>query len=287
MKSNAKIAIIGLGRAGQARHRSFSKLVGDKLIVLSSRRQSQSPQFDDIRTNPDIAAVVLSRESQRHATDAQAMLEAGKHVLVEYPLAYTAEEAQRLFRCAAAHRRVLHVGYLGLQQGWAGEVKQRMAHADIRFAHYQFNAGYGHVPQGDVGAQRLGTMVLARLQQLQVWFGDLELTACGLERFEDGIEVNVSLSGKSQSGDCLIEFVESRREGQTRERFLTVKNSSRDAFRLPSWYPDRTVFDTDSACFHQRCLGHPTPDYVSEDAVIAVMTLADRISDALEKQSVI
>ena len=195
MRANAKIAIIGLGRAGQARHRSFSTLVGDERIVPSSRRQANTPQFEEIRTDPDITAVVLSRESQRHAIDAQAMLEAGKHVLVEYPLAYTAEEARRLFRCAKANQRVLHVGYLGLRRGWAGEIKQLMAGADIRFAHYQFNAGYGHVPQGDVGAQRLGTMVLARLQQLQVWFGALELTSCGLERFQDGIEVNVSLSG--------------------------------------------------------------------------------------------
>ena len=81
MKSNAKIAIIGLGRAGQARHRSFSKLFGDKLIVLSSRRQSQSPQFEEIRTDPDIAAVVLSRESQRHAIDAQAMLARCSHLV--------------------------------------------------------------------------------------------------------------------------------------------------------------------------------------------------------------
>ena len=287
MRANAKIAIIGLGRAGQARHRSFSTLVGDERIVPSSRRQANTPQFEEIRTDPDITAVVLSRESQRHAIDAQAMLEAGKHVLVEYPLAYTAEEARRLFRCAKANQRVLHVGYLGLRRGWAGEIKQLMAGADIRFAHYQFNAGYGHVPQGDVGAQRLGTMVLARLQQLQVWFGALELTSCGLERFQDGIEVNVSLSGLGQSGPCRIEFVESRREGQARERFLTAKNSAGDKLSLPGWYPDRSVFDIDSACFYHRCLGHPTPDYVADEAVISVMTLADRISDTLGNQSVL
>ncbi|MFV2013627.1 MULTISPECIES: Gfo/Idh/MocA family protein [unclassified Micromonospora] len=63
----------------------------------------------DMLNDPDVTAVSIATDHGRHAELAEAALRAGKHVLVEKPLALSAADARRLVALAAEHDRVLSV----------------------------------------------------------------------------------------------------------------------------------------------------------------------------------
>ncbi len=67
---------------------------------------------DVLLADPAIDAVVIATPSPTHATLATRALKAGKHVLVEKPLALSAGEVRRLGALAASRRRVLMVDHL-------------------------------------------------------------------------------------------------------------------------------------------------------------------------------
>jgi UDP-2-acetamido-3-amino-2,3-dideoxy-glucuronate N-acetyltransferase len=70
------------------------------------------PDYADVLASAQIRAVVLATPAAQHAAGARAALEAGKHVLVEKPLALHAAEAEELKRLAAERGLVLMVGHL-------------------------------------------------------------------------------------------------------------------------------------------------------------------------------
>ena len=75
----------------------------------------------------DVDAVFVTTHNDSHAAIAAAALEAGKHVFVEYPLATTVEDADRLVDLAARQGRVLHVGHDQAHVGWHLGIKTAAA----------------------------------------------------------------------------------------------------------------------------------------------------------------
>jgi predicted dehydrogenase len=65
----------------------------------------------DLVEDPALDAVVIATPAASHFTIAQAALDAGKHVLVEKPLATNTAEVDELIRLANSHRVVLMVGH--------------------------------------------------------------------------------------------------------------------------------------------------------------------------------
>ena len=63
--------------------------------------------LDDVLNDPDVAAVAVATPARTHADVAGPALEAGKHVLVEKPLAHSYAEAERLVALAEAKGLVL------------------------------------------------------------------------------------------------------------------------------------------------------------------------------------
>lgn len=70
--------------------------------------------FDSILADPTIEAVALATPVATHASLGRALIEAGKHVLIEKPLALTSEDADGLVNLAAARSRVLAAGHVYL-----------------------------------------------------------------------------------------------------------------------------------------------------------------------------
>ena len=61
--------------------------------------------YADLATDPDVDIVYVASLQPGHVTDAVAFLEAGKHVLVEKPMALSAAEVDRIVAAADAHDR--------------------------------------------------------------------------------------------------------------------------------------------------------------------------------------
>ncbi|MEZ5498472.1 MAG: Gfo/Idh/MocA family oxidoreductase [Steroidobacteraceae bacterium] len=122
--SPIRVAIVGCGRIAHAHARAILALQREfRLTAAVDRDVDRARRFADqygaaaacadldiALARDDVHAVVLCTPNSLHATQAIAALEAGRHVLVEKPMAETVHDAERM--ADAAHRldRVLAVG---------------------------------------------------------------------------------------------------------------------------------------------------------------------------------
>ena len=90
---------------------------------------TSSNDLDAVLADPSIDAVVLTLPNHLHRTVAVQALEAGKHVLVEKPLANTVEEADDMIRAAERSGCVLMVGQC--RRFFPGAIEARKRIADL------------------------------------------------------------------------------------------------------------------------------------------------------------
>ena len=117
--------IIGVGRFGRVHARIAGSLPGVQLGALCNRNSEKlaaaatefrvARTFTDYRQlleSPEVDAVSVTTHWRDHYEIALAALEAGKHVLLEKPMAATAGECQALIDAAARARGLLMVGHV-------------------------------------------------------------------------------------------------------------------------------------------------------------------------------
>jgi len=117
------VGLAGAGYWGSKLARNIHEASGCRLVAISdpddARRESALERFPFCRGVTDVSelfaadvdAVVLASPSSLHAAHAKAALLAGKHVLVEKPLALSSAECDELCGLAAARRLTLMVGH--------------------------------------------------------------------------------------------------------------------------------------------------------------------------------
>jgi predicted dehydrogenase len=123
--SKVGVAVVGAAGWGKNVVRAFSDASGASLRgvcdlrpELLARVATAHPgvrltrSFDDLLTDPEIAAVALAVDSGNHHRLARRALEAGRHVFVEKPLALTVADSEELCLVAERNRRTLMVGHL-------------------------------------------------------------------------------------------------------------------------------------------------------------------------------
>lgn len=139
-----RIAVVGCGYWGSNHARTFSEL--GALYAVSDRHQERAEAlaqmhgvkavaFEDVLSDPAIDGVVLALPPQYHADLAIAALEAGKHVLVEKPIALSVADARRVVEAAEKTDLVAMTGHV------------------LRF-HPAFEALEAMIKAGDLGAIR-------------------------------------------------------------------------------------------------------------------------------------
>ena len=124
------IGVIGLGYWGPNIVRNIADCDGAQVVAASDLRSDRlaaiAARYPGVRTTADAAnlirdprvdAVVIATPVSTHFELAMAALEAGKHVLVEKPLASSCEQGRRLIDAAAARRLVLMVGHTFVYTG--------------------------------------------------------------------------------------------------------------------------------------------------------------------------
>ena len=118
------VAVIGLGYWGPNLLRALFDVEGARVTHVCDRDPSRLRQFarrypntlatteiDEVLESPDVEAVVIATPVFTHFDLATRALEAGKHTLVEKPLASTSEEANSLIGLAESKGRVLMCGH--------------------------------------------------------------------------------------------------------------------------------------------------------------------------------
>ncbi len=117
-----RIAVIGAGHLGRIHARLLGQVEGAQLVAIADpvpeARALAADQFEvpivasHRQLLDKIDAAVIASPTGYHAEIATELLQAGKHLLVEKPLATTAEEAYDLVRLAKQHRVTLQVGHV-------------------------------------------------------------------------------------------------------------------------------------------------------------------------------
>jgi predicted dehydrogenase len=117
------VAVIGCGYWGKNLVRNFHQL-GVLRIVCDLTAQGRAAAsviapdaqifdaLDAAATDPTIDGVVIATPAETHHAIARQMLEAGKDVFVEKPLALTYEQGSDLVRLARQRQRILMVGHV-------------------------------------------------------------------------------------------------------------------------------------------------------------------------------
>jgi len=120
-----RIGLVGCGTIARRSHLPSLRAAGDADVVAFASRSRSSAEvaagewgsgrvYDDWRrlvSDSDVDAVDICSPNRSHAPVAVAAAEAGKHVLVEKPMACTVEEADRMIDAARAAGVVLAVAH--------------------------------------------------------------------------------------------------------------------------------------------------------------------------------
>ncbi len=140
MQNPINIGVIGYGYWGPNLVRNFSeisgarvKTVSDLKLELLEKVKTRYPTIhvttncQDIFTDPEIDAVVIATPVSTHFDLAVAALQAGKHVMLEKPMALTTQQAHQLINEAARYNLILMVDHTFVYTGAVRKMRDLVA----------------------------------------------------------------------------------------------------------------------------------------------------------------
>ncbi|MCB1229120.1 MAG: Gfo/Idh/MocA family oxidoreductase [Verrucomicrobiae bacterium] len=127
MTRQLRWGIIGIGRFGRVHARVLQSLPGSELVAISNRNPERLaeaaadlgideshafPDFRDLLANPEIDVVSITTHWLDHHEIALAALAAGKHVLLEKPMAATSAQCREILAAVESAPGSLMVGHI-------------------------------------------------------------------------------------------------------------------------------------------------------------------------------
>ncbi|MEK7824322.1 MAG: Gfo/Idh/MocA family oxidoreductase [Candidatus Eisenbacteria bacterium] len=144
MTETVGIAVVGTGDWGANLVRNFAALPGARLVALCdtdparlAKTAAQYPgvrttsRIEDVASAPEVRGVVVAASAVQHHPIARALLEAGKDVYVEKPLALRVDHAEELVRIARERDRILMVGHLLLHHPGVRYLKEMVRQGEL------------------------------------------------------------------------------------------------------------------------------------------------------------
>lgn len=144
-----RIGVIGYGYWGPNLVRNFAELPNAQVTAVCDKRSERlaaaERRYPGVRlttdpttvlNDPGVDAVAIATPVQYHFDLAMAALAAGKHVLVEKPIASTAEQAARLVEEAARRRLVLMVDHTFVYTGAVRKLRELTEAGDLGDIYY-------------------------------------------------------------------------------------------------------------------------------------------------------
>ncbi|MCB9745923.1 MAG: Gfo/Idh/MocA family oxidoreductase [Alphaproteobacteria bacterium] len=176
MSERLRWGVLGYGRAGRARARAI--LDDPRCALVGAWRGAPEPdgvpRFDTpAALMAACDAVAVCTPNGLHAAGVRAALERGLHVVVEFPLAGSAQEARRLLELADARGRVLHVEHIELLDGAARALRAARGSAALVDGELRFTSGQAGWLADPALALGVASRNVARLHRLWDLLGPL------------------------------------------------------------------------------------------------------------------
>jgi predicted dehydrogenase len=189
-----RLAVVGLGYWGPNLVRNLVELPEAELAYVCDLRAETlravgrrypgvrgTTSFDEVLADPDVDGVAIATPVATHHDLARAALEAGKHVLVEKPLAASSREGEELLEVATARSLVLMAGHTFLYSPPVNLVRELIRSGDLGEIYFistsRVNLGL-HQPDVSV-AWDLGPHDFSILQY---WLGELPVRVSALSK---------------------------------------------------------------------------------------------------------
>ena len=133
-----KVGLVGTGYAARKRAEAFCGDERSQLTLVTGHNLESTTAFCQTYSSTAIASwqqlvteqidlVAICTINCNHSMIARAALEAGKHVVIEYPLALNANQAQYLITLAKNKGKLLHVEHIELLGGVHQTIRQYLA----------------------------------------------------------------------------------------------------------------------------------------------------------------
>ncbi len=190
-----RVGLVGTGYAAKTRAETFQADPRAQVVAVTGHTPEKtaafsslfhldvSPSWLELVQRSDLDLVVICTVNRDHGAIARAALDAGKHVVVEYPLALEVAEAEALIAQAQRHDRLLHVEHIELLSGIHQTLRQHLSEIGTPF--YARSATINpQRPVGDRWTYRPDLFgfplvaALARLSRLIDLFGQVESVTC-------------------------------------------------------------------------------------------------------------
>lgn len=260
-----------MGLAGRARERALSQISEIQLMGVISRRPGiGNLSWEEALQNSEINALAISTENTDHTRCVREALQADKHVLCDYPLALSAQEAQSLLDLEHFQKKILHVEHLGLlTETFLTAKKDIQKLCPLVEGHYRFQGGWDTSLADTSRTGPYPILAYAPLMQIADFFGSFQIQDFAKKINSSGFSLKLKLH--FENGGTLI-FEEERREGLERTRSLQAK------FRNDSyeWTPTREtagLFAQDLRHFQQRVQNNVEPYYQTEKMILILREL--------------
>jgi predicted dehydrogenase len=193
-----RVAVLGAGGFARSAHLPNLQALSDRLVLRAVVTRTghhaaavakqfgaayASTDYEKVLADPEVDAVIIATRHHLHGAMALAALQAGKHVLVEKPLALTGDELDALdsFLTADENKslQVLLTGYNRRFSPYARRMAELLQGRSGPFMlNYRMNAGYipldhwVHGPEG--GGRNLGEA--CHIYDLFTFLADAEVT---------------------------------------------------------------------------------------------------------------
>jgi predicted dehydrogenase len=149
---SVNVVVVGLGYWGPNLARAVSSVRGGRLYGICDSSPERLKRFgsmypssvafsslDLVLADPEVNAVVVATPVDTHYELAAQALKAGRHVLVEKPLARSSEECEALIALAAANHLVLMVGHVFLYNMAVRKVREYVQAGELGDVYYAYS----------------------------------------------------------------------------------------------------------------------------------------------------
>ena len=295
-------AVIGLGRAGLARVRALNSL-NQSVVALCSRRGEfaqaighlsgstppnlyQSPE--ELFEQTALDAVCICSENHEHALHVSLALARKVHVCVEFPLATSTREAQRLFDLANQMDRILHVEVIGVLTSSHLALQSTLQDQTIRGMKTELKGGLYRWVERAALRREWGSLSFGRIYRAVHLYGPLKLKQAALcLNYQGtsllGYRLNILLS--DPTSDRMVDLSEERSIGGKRESSTWMIDSTHHLQPMTITPSKKPLFEQDLELCLNRIEGKKLPapfqHYSEHEDLLIAHELCDRIDDVL------
>ncbi len=190
-----RVGVIGTGFAAKVRTQNLVAESRTHLVAVAGRTSERTVEFAEscnalpiadwqtLLQSPDIDLVIVATINGHHGEIVRAAIEAGKHTIVEYPLALNPQEAAEIIELAAAKKVLLHVEHIELLGGLHQTMREYLGQlGEVYYARYSTIVCQRPIPaKWTFNRAEFGfplSAALSRLHRFTDLFGSIDSINC-------------------------------------------------------------------------------------------------------------